>query len=78
MGYFDVVFRVFVDIFGPLYVFPGPVVDGNHFYRVWDVKAKGMPWNLARAPLSPVCYSLCMPWCFTRPPRVRVLVSVFG
>ena len=43
MGYSDVVFRVYVDVLGPLYVFPGPLVDGIHFYQVWDVQAEGMP-----------------------------------
>ena len=37
MGYFDVAVRVYVDVLGPLYVLPGPVVDGIHFYGVWDV-----------------------------------------
>ena len=78
MGYSDVVVRVYVDVLGPLYVLPGPVVDGIHFYWVRDVQAEGMPWQLARPPISPVRYSLGMPWCPTRPPRVRVLVSVFG
>ena len=78
MGYSDVVVRVYVDVLGPLYVLPGPVVDGIHFYQVRDVQAEGMPWQLARPPISPVRYSLGMPWCPTRPPRVRVLVSVFG
>ena len=43
MGYSDVVVRVYIDVLGPLYVLPGPVVDGIHFYRVWDVQAEGMP-----------------------------------
>ena len=33
MVYSDVVIRVYVDVLGPLYVLPGPVVDGIHFYR---------------------------------------------
>ena len=78
MGYSDAFVSVYVDVLGPLYVRPGPIVDGTHFYRVWDVQAKGMPWHLARPPISHVSYSLGMPWCSTRPPRVRVLVSVFG
>ena len=78
MGYYSVVVRVYVDVLGPLYVLPGPEVDGIHFYQLRDVQAKGMPWKLARPPISPVCYSLGMPWCLTRTPRVRVLVSVFG
>ena len=45
---------------------------------MWDVQAEGVPWHLARPPISPVRYSLGMPWCPTRPPRVRVLVGVFG
>ena len=43
MGYSDVVVRVYVDVLGTLYVLPGPVVDGIHSYRVWDVQAEGMP-----------------------------------
>ena len=70
--------RVYVDVLGPLYVFPGPVLYSIHFYWVWDAQAEGMPWHLARPPISPVRYSLGMPWCPTRPPRVRVLVGVFG
>ena len=78
MGYSDVVVRVYVDVLGPLYVLPGPVVNGIYFYRVWDVQAEGMPWNLARAPISPVCYSLGITWCPSKPPGARVLVGVFG
>ena len=37
MGYSHVVIRVCVDVLGPLYILLGPVVDGNYFYRVWDV-----------------------------------------
>ena len=43
MGYSDVVVRVYVDVLGPLYVFPGPVLDCIHFYHMWDVQAEGMP-----------------------------------
>ena len=43
MGYSDVDARVHVDVLGPLYILPGPVVDGIHFYLVWDVQAGGMP-----------------------------------
>ena len=50
MGYFDAPFRVYVNVLGPLYVLPGPVVDGIYFYRVWDVKAEAMPCKLAREP----------------------------
>ena len=78
MGYSDVVARVYVDVLGPLYVLPGPVVDGIYFHQVRDVQAEGMPWQLARPPISPFRYSLGMPWCPTRPLRVRVLVSLFG
>ena len=78
MGYSDAPARDDVDVLGPLYVLPGPVVDSIHFYRVWDTQTEGMPWYLARPPISLVCYSLGMPWCFTRPPRVGVLVGVFG
>ena len=31
MGYSDVVFRVYVDLLGLLYVLPGTVVYGIHF-----------------------------------------------
>ena len=78
MGYSDVVVRVYLDVVGPLYVFSGTVVDGIHFYSVWDVQAEGMPWHLASPPISPVHYSLGIPWYPTKLPRVRVLVSVFG
>ena len=37
------VVRVYADVMGPLYVLPRLVVDGIHFYRVWDVQAEGMP-----------------------------------
>ena len=78
MRYSDIDSRVYVDMLGPLYVLSGPVVDGIHFYQVRVVQAKGMPWHLARPPISLVHYSLGMPWCPTRPSRVRVLVGVFG
>ena len=78
MGYSNALGRVYVDVLGPLYVLPGPIVDNIHFYRVWEVQVVGMPWQLARPPISRFCYSLGMPWCSTRPPRVRELVSVFG
>ena len=78
MGYSDTPARVYVDVLGPLYVLPGPIVDGIHFCQVRDVQDKGMPWHLARPPMSPFYYSLGMLWCPARPPRVRVLVGVFG
>ena len=63
MGYSDVDVSVYVDVLGPLYVLPGPVVDGHPtFIRVWDIQAEGMPWYLARPPISHVRYSLGMPW----------------
>ena len=34
MDYSDVDATVYVDVLGRLYVFPGPVVDGSHFYWV--------------------------------------------
>ena len=37
-----------------------------------------MPGHLARPPIYPVCYSLGMPWCPNRPPRVSLLVGMFG
>ena len=37
MGYSDVLVRVYVDVLRPLYILPGPVVDGIHFYRVRDI-----------------------------------------
>ena len=43
MGYFDFDVRVYVDVLGPLYVLLGLVVDGIHFYWVWDVQTEGMP-----------------------------------
>ena len=39
MGYSDAPARVYVDVLGPLYVLPGPVVDGFHFYGVRDAQA---------------------------------------
>ena len=75
MGYSDAPVSVYIDVLGPLYVLPGPEVDDIHFY--WDSQAEGMPWHLARPPISLVHYSLGMPWCPTRPPRDRVLVVVF-
>ena len=78
MGYSDAPSRVYVDVLCPLYVLPGPIVDGIHFYRVRDAQAEGMPWHLARSLISPVSYSLGMPWCPTRPSRVKELVGVFG
>ena len=78
MGYSDVVVRVYVDELGPLYICPGPLVDGIHFFRMRDVQAEGMPWKSARCPISPVRYSLGMPWYSTRPPRVREFFIVFG
>ena len=62
MGYSDIDISVYVDVLGTLYVLPGPVVDVTHFYRVWDIQAEGMPWHLARPPISHVRYSLGMPW----------------
>ena len=62
MGYSDVVVRVSIDVLGPLYILLEPVVDSIHFYQVRDVQAEGMPWQLARPPISPICYSLGMPW----------------
>ena len=32
MGYSDVDVRVYADVLGPLYVLPGPIVYGIHFY----------------------------------------------
>ena len=43
MGYSDVVVSVYVDVLGPLYVQPGPEVDGIHCYLLRDVQAEGMP-----------------------------------
>ena len=34
MGYTDVTVRVCVDVLGPLYVIPGPVVYSIHFSNV--------------------------------------------
>ena len=78
MGYSDVDISVYVNMLGPLYVFPGPEVDGIHCYRLRDAQSEGMPWYLARPPIKLVHYSLGMPWCPTRSPRVRVLVGMFG
>ena len=30
MGYFDAFVRVYIDVLGPLYFLPGPVVDSVH------------------------------------------------
>ena len=43
MGYSDALVRVYIDVLGPLYVLPGPLVDSIHFCQVWDVQAEGMP-----------------------------------
>ena len=40
MGYSDVDVGVYTDVLGPLYILPGPVVDGIHFYQVWDIQAE--------------------------------------
>ena len=74
MGYTDAAVRVYVDVLGPLYVVSEPVMYiqcGIHRLRV----CPGMELGL---PIRPVCYALVMPWCKTRPPRVRELVYIFG
>ena len=43
MGYSDAPARVYVDVLGPLYVFPGPILYSSHFYRVWDAQAEDIP-----------------------------------
>ena len=78
MGFLDVVVRVYVGVLGSLYILPVPVVNGIHSYQVRNVQAEGMPWQLARPPITPVRFFLGMPWRPTRPPRVSLLVSVFG
>ena len=61
MGYSDALVRVYIDVLGPLYVLPRPLVNSIHFYQLWDIQAESMPQHLARPPISPVCYSLGMP-----------------
>ena len=39
MGYSNVYISVYVDVLGPLHIILGTVVDGIHFYWVWDVQA---------------------------------------
>ena len=43
MDYFDTPARVYIDVLGPLYVFPGQILYSIYFHRVWDVQAAGMP-----------------------------------
>ena len=43
MGYSDFDARVYIDVLGPLYIIPGPIVDNVHFYWVWVVQAEGIP-----------------------------------
>ena len=31
MGYSDALIRIHIDVLGPLYVLPGPVLDSIHF-----------------------------------------------
>ena len=58
MGYFDADVRVYIDVLGPLYVVPGPLMYSIHLYPVWDTQAEGMPWHKARPP-SKTCL-LCL------------------
>ena len=58
MVYSDSDVRVYVDVFGPLYVVPGPVMYSIHLYPVWYTQAEGMPWHGAR-PLNRTCL-LCL------------------
>ena len=58
MGYSDAPVGVYIDVLGPLFVPPGLEVDGIHCYQLRDAQAEGMPWHLARPPISLVCYCL--------------------
>ena len=68
--------------FALMYWAPCMLYLGQQFiastFLIWDTQAEGMPQHVARPPIRPVCYTLGMPWCTTRPPRVRELVGVFG
>ena len=57
MGYSDADVRVYIDVLGPLYVVPGPVVYSIHLYLMWDTQAEGMPWHGASPPIK--TYLLC-------------------
>ena len=47
-------------------------------FLMWDTQAEGMPQHIVSPPISPVCYTLGIPQCTTRPPRVIELIGVFG
>ena len=78
MGYTDVGVRVSVDMLGPSYVVTGPTVL-QHPTILYDIHT-GLGHALAcsQAPNSPVFYAQGMPWCTTRPLRVREQIFVFG
>ena len=43
MGYSDADVRVYIDVLGPLYIVPGPIVVASTYIIVWDTQAEGMP-----------------------------------
>ena len=43
MGYSNALVRVYIDVLGPMYILPGPLVVSIYCYRLWDVQAEGMP-----------------------------------
>ena len=78
MGYFDADVRVYVDVLGPLYVVLGQYCIASTYIQCGIHRLRVCPGMELGPPIRPVCYALGMPWCTTRPPRVRELVGVFG
>ena len=71
MGYSDADVRVYVDVSEPQYLAFTYLQCGIH-------RLRACPSIQLGPPIRPVCYTLGMPQCTTRPPRVRELVGVFG
>ena len=78
MGYCDADTRVYVDVLDPLYVAPGPIVVASTYLQCRIHRLRVCPSIQLGPPVRPICYALGMPWCTTKPPRVRELVGVFG
>ena len=78
MGYTDIIIRVCVDILGPLCVLLGPIVLQHPINLCGVYTGCGPALSCGQAPNSPVYYALGMPWCATRPLRMREQIGVFG
>ena len=78
MGYSDVDVRVMLMNWAPCMSLLGQWCIASTYIQCGIHKLRVCPGMELGPPMRPVCYALGMPWCTTRPPRVRQLVGMFS